>query len=125
MATIIFTGDDQQVRSDISALCTALGHTVLIAPSSQSVPAFLHAHVDPLIVFLDLNTWSHGIPLMKILLQDPVLRQKHHFLLCLERRAQTIPLAVKDAQMPIVAYPLDRAQLAHAIDHALHRTPVS
>jgi CheY-like chemotaxis protein len=121
MATIVLTETDQEVRLSIAKLCTSLGHTVLSVPPTQSISAFLRANTGPLVIILDLTTWSGGVPLVRTLLHDPTLRHKHRFLLCLDSRNQTLPLAVVDANVPTIVRPIRPDQLERTLNQALSR----
>ena len=124
MALVLIVDDDQDMRDAVRFALEDAGHETLEASDGASALGILRESQRRLVVLLDLLIPQlTGIDLLKEVIADPLLKERHAYLLMTADsttlRQQADPLLVEVAAQ-VVGKPFEMDQLLAMIDLAAH-----
>ena len=122
MACVLVVDDEQDIRDTVRFILEDAGHETLEAADGASALQLMRASQKRLVVLLDLlMSRMNGIDVLNEALADPLLKERHAYLLMTADNAalrrQADPLLAQLAAQ-VVSKPFDIDKLLEMIDHA-------
>jgi CheY-like chemotaxis protein len=124
MARVLIVDDDQDIRDAVRFILEDVGHEVLDASDGETALQLLRASQQRMIVLLDLLLPQlNGIDLLKAVIADPLLKERHAYVLMsadsATLRQQAEPL-LAEVSAQVVGKPFDMDNLLAMIAQAAH-----
>jgi CheY-like chemotaxis protein len=122
MAHVLVVDDDESIRDAVRLVLEDAGHEALEASDGVAALHILRESQERLIVLLDmLIPQLSGIDLLRVVVADPPLKERHVYLLMTGNQKLLLQEAgtlLEEASVKIVAKPFEIADLLALIDAA-------